>query len=131
MARTTIQNTYKAFQDVIERGFKSIQHALEILPGFIGHNAGERIEAEAQAIEKAKRLSGAKTHLDGLLTRDELMAIIDEHIDNTYNKGWEDLECAVDLRVLGASKELTLHAQGFKYNGFFYQNLALYRDFEI
>jgi len=123
---------FKGWQKgVIERGFKSIQHALEILPGFIGHNAGERIEAEAQAIEKAKRLSGAKTHLDGLLTRDELMAIIDEHIDNTYNKGWEDLECAVDLRVLGASKELTLHAQGFKYNGFFYQNLALYRDFEI
>jgi len=118
---------FKGYQKgVIERGFRSIQHALEILPGFIGHNAGERIEAESQAIEKAKRLSGAKTHLDGLLTRDELMAIIDEHIDNTYNKGWESLECAVDLRVLGQSKQLTLHAQGLRYNGFFYQNLAMY-----
>jgi len=123
---------FKGWQKgVIERGFKSIQHALEILPGFIGHNAGERIEAEAQAIEKAKRLSGAKTHLDGLLTRDELMAIIDEHIDNTYNKGWENMECKVDLRVLGKSKQLTLHAQGLKYNGFFYQNLVMYRNYEI
>lgn len=123
---------FKGWQKgVIERGFKSIQHALEILPGFIGHNAGERIEAEAQAIEKAKRLSGAKTHLDGLLTRDELMAIIDEHIDNTYNKGWENMECDVDLRVLGKSKQLTLHAQGLKYNGFFYQNLDMYRAYEI
>lgn len=123
---------FKGWQKgVIERGFKSIQHALEILPGFIGHNAGERIEAEAQAIEKAKRLSGAKTHLDGLLTRDELMAIIDEHIDNTYNKGWESMECEVDLRVLGKSKQLTLHAQGLKSGGFFYQNLAMYRNYEI
>lgn len=123
---------FKGYQKgVIERGFRSIQHALEILPGFIGHNAGERIEAESQAIEKAKRLSGAKTHLDGLLTRDELMAIIDEHIDNTYNKGWENMECDVDLRVLGKSKQLTLHAQGLKYNGFFYQNLAMYRNYEI
>lgn len=123
---------FKGYQKgVIERGFRSIQHALEILPGFIGHNTGERIEVEAQAIEKAKRLSGAKTHLDGLLTRDELMAIIDEHIDNTYNKGWESLECDVDLRVLGKSKQLTLHAQGLKYNGFFYQNLSMYRNYEI
>lgn len=123
---------FKGYQKgVIERGFRSIQHALEILPGFIGHNAGERIEAESQAIEKSARLSGAKTHLSGLLTRDELMAIIDEHIDNTYNKGWKSMECAVDLRVLGQSKQLTLHAQGLRYNGFFYQNLAMYRDYEI
>lgn len=119
---------FKGWQKgVIERGFRSIQHALEILPGFIGHNAGERIEAESQAIEKSARLSGAKTHLNGLLTRDELMAIIDDHIDNVYNKGWENMDNTVDLRVLGASKELTLHAQGLRYNGFFYQNLALYK----
>lgn len=116
---------------VIERGFRSIQHALEVLPGFIGHNAGERIKAEAQAVEKGKRLSGAKTHLDGLLSRDELMAVIDEHIEQIYNKKYPPTPSEVDFKVLGMAKRLTLHAQGFKYNGFTFQNLEIYKKYEI
>jgi len=115
----------------VERGFRTIQHKCEILPGFIGHNAGDRIEREAQALEKSKRLSGVKTHLNGLLTRDELEAFLEEQIEQHCNKGWENVKHEVDRRVFGISKMVKFHANGFRFNGFIYQNLELFRVMEI
>ena len=49
----------------VERGFRSIQHfaVFENLPGFIGHDVGERNLIENQAVRKSERRSAKQTYL--------------------------------------------------------------------
>ena len=59
-------NAYKGKEKpFIERGFRSIQHfaAFENLPGFIGHDVGERNLIENQAVKKSERRKMKQTYL--------------------------------------------------------------------
>jgi len=49
----------------VERGFRSIQHfaVFENLPGFIGHDVGERNLIENQAVRKSERRKAKQTYL--------------------------------------------------------------------
>lgn len=117
---------------VVERGFRSVQHSwLENIPGFIGHNTGERIRIEAQAKEKVHKLTGVQTHKENLLTKDELQAVLDGYIDKKYNKNDLQTNENIDFRVLGKSDTLKLHSQGFKRGGFIYVNLSIYKEWQI
>ena len=113
---------------VVERQFKTIQHSfMETLPGFLGHNVGQRSELEAQAIEKSKKLSGVKTSIENLLTFDELQFIVDEFNEKKYNKGVATPTQSFDERVLGESKKVRLSQDGLRFNTFTYINLELFK----
>lgn len=113
---------------VVERQFKTIQHSfMETLPGFLGHNVGQRSELEAQAIEKSKKLSGVKTSIENLLTFDELQFMVDEFNEKKYNKGASLPTSSFDERVLGESKKVRLSQEGLRFNTFTYINLELFK----
>jgi transposase InsO family protein len=123
---------FKGWQKgMVERNFGILQTKLEILPGYIGHNAGQRIEREAQAIEKAKRMSGVKTHLSGLLTKDELRTFIDEANERLFNKDFEAPGCDIDFRLFGQAKKVVLHATGVNFNRAKYVNLDIFGTCKI
>ena len=73
-----------AQKGVIERSHGVMQNFFEGLPGFIGHNAGHRIKKENEALEKSKRLSGVKTNIKNLLTKDEMQSMINSWCDKKY-----------------------------------------------
>ena len=73
-----------AQKGVIERSHGVMQNFFEGLPGFIGHNAGHRIKKENEALEKSKRLSGVKTNIKNLLTKNEMQSMIDSWCDEKY-----------------------------------------------
>ena len=74
----------------VERGFKTIMHGgLEQIAGFIGHKVADRQLIENHATTKSERLSGVKTHLENLPTRDEAQAVLDALIQAADEKhGW-------------------------------------------
>ncbi|WP_169767261.1 helix-turn-helix domain-containing protein [Campylobacter curvus] len=116
----------------VERSFGQIQSFFEPLPGFLGHNAGERMHKEAQALEKSKRLSGVKTNIENLLTRNEMQTMIDEYADRLFFKEEVNFEPFVfDKRLLGVSVDRMLQADGFSINGVKYINLEIFNYIKI
>ncbi|MDD4506223.1 MAG: DDE-type integrase/transposase/recombinase [Sulfurospirillaceae bacterium] len=113
---------------IVERQFRTIQHSyFETLPGFIGHNVGQRSELEAQALEKSKKLSGVKTSIKNLLTFDELQFMVDAFNEEKFNKGVALPTSNFDERVLGQSKKVRLGQDGLRFNTFTYMNLELFK----
>lgn len=115
----------------IERNFGVIQRKLEVVPGFLGHNVGQRNQRENQAVHKSERLSGAKTNIKNLLTKEQLGLYIDDLLEKLYFVGEESITCEFDLRVLGRSVERKLHANGFSINGVYYLSLDVFRKAQI
>lgn len=123
---------FKGYQKgVIERAHGVMQNFFENLPGFIGHNAGERIKKENEALEKSKRLSGVKTNITNLLTKAEMQATIDEYCERK-SKFSKDVDSGwFDERVFGKSYERVLNAGGININNMIYQSLELYKHLKI
>lgn len=123
---------FKGYQKgVIERAHGVMQNFFENLPGFIGHNAGERIKKENEALEKSKRLSGVKTNIANLLTKAEMQGMIDEYCERK-SKFSKDVDSGwFDERVFGKSYERVLNAGGININNMVYQSLELYKNLKI
>lgn len=116
----------------IERSHKTLQDFFETLPGFLGHNAGQRIEKENQALEKSKRLGGMKTNIENLLTRDEMQAMIDEWSQRAFalsKASFEPFE--FDERVFGQSQVRLLQTEGFSINGVKYASLEIFSHLKM
>ncbi len=116
----------------IERNFKTVQHSplFENLPGFIGHNPGERIEIENQEITKLERFGGVKTYLKDLLTYEELEVVIDRIIDDmNIERGFDGIAIGsienIDAR-LGKREMRKLSKEGIKWNNRIYLSLELW-----
>lgn len=114
----------------IERCHKEMQDFFECLPGFLAHNVGDRAIREKQAEDKAAMLSGAKTNIKNLMTRDQMQTMINRWCESF--KGSEEVEeFSFDERVFGNSKERTLQAEGFSINGFKFTSLEVFRHAKI
>ena len=114
----------------IERCHKEIQDFFEGLPGFLGHNVGDRALREKQAEDKAAMLSGAKTNIKNLMTRDQMQTMMDRWCESF--KGSEEIEeFSFDERVFGRSEERILQAEGFSINGFKFTDLEVFRRAKI
>lgn len=114
----------------IERCHKEIQDFFEGLPGFLGHNVGDRALREKQAEDKATMLSGAKTNIKNLMTRDQMQTMMDRWCESF--KGSEEIEeFSFDERVFGRSEEKILQAEGFSINGLKFTDLEVFRHAKI
>ena len=114
----------------IERCHKEIQDFFEGLPGFLGHNVGDRALREKQAEDKAAMLSGAKTNIKNLMTRDQMQTMMDRWCESF--KGSEEIEeFSFDERVFGRSEERILQAEGFSINGLKFTDLEVFRHAKI
>lgn len=114
----------------IERCHKEIQDFFEGLPGFLGHNVGDRALREKQAEDKAAMLSGAKTNIKNLMTRDQMQTMMDRWCESF--KGSEEIEeFSFDERVFGRSEEKILQAEGFSINGLKFTDLEVFRHAKI
>lgn len=123
---------FKGYQKgVIERSHGVMQNFFESLPGFIGHNAGHRIKKENEALEKSKRLSGVKTNIKNLLTKDEMQSMIDSWCDKKYGFSKNVDRAWFDERLFGKSYERVLNAGGININNMVYQSLELYKNIKI
>lgn len=123
---------FKGYQKgVIERSHGVMQNFFESLPGFIGHNAGHRIKKENEALEKSKRLSGVKTNIKNLLTKDEMQSMIDSWCDKKYGFSKNVDRAWFDERLFGKSYERVLNAGGININNMVYQSLELYKNLKI
>ena len=123
---------FKGYQKgVIERAHGLMQNFFEALPGFIGHNAGARIKKENEALEKSKRLSGAKTNIKNLLTKNEMQSMIDSWCDKKYGVSKGVDSSWFDEKMLGKAYQRRLNAGGISINNIIYQSLELYRYVKI
>ena len=114
----------------IERCHKEIQDFFECLPGFLAHNVGDRVLREKQAEDKAAMLSGAKTNIKNLMTRDQMQTMMDRWCESF--KGSEEIEeFSFDERVFGRSEEKILQAEGFSINGLKFTDLEVFRHAKI
>ena len=114
----------------IERCHKELQDFFECLPGFLAHNVGDRALREKQAEDKAAMLSGAKTNIKNLMTRDQMQTMMDRWCESF--KGSEEIEeFGFDERVFGRSEERILQAEGFSINGFKFTDLEVFRHAKI
>lgn len=114
----------------IERCHKELQDFFECLPGFLAHNVGDRVLREKQAEDKAAMLSGAKTNIKNLMTRDQMQTMMDRWCESF--KGSEEIEeFGFDERVFGRSEERILQAEGFSINGFKFTDLEVFRHAKI
>ena len=114
----------------IERCHKELQDFFECLPGFLAHNVGDRVLREKQAEDKAAMLSGAKTNIKNLMTRDQMQTMMDRWCESF--KGSEEIEeFSFDERVFGRSEEKILQAEGFSINGFKFTDLEVFRHAKI
>ena len=115
----------------IERAHGVMQNFFEGLPGFLGHDAGQRIQREDQALEKSKRLSGVKTNISNLLTREQMQATIEEYCERMFDWSAEFEPFIFDERTLGASVIRTLQAEGFSVCGVKYVSLEVFSHIKI
>lgn len=123
---------FKGYQKgVIERSHGVMQNFFEALPGFIGHNAGARIKKENEALEKSKRLSGVKTNIKNLLTKDEMQSMIDSWCDKKYGFSKNVDRAWFDERLFGKAYQRVLSASGISINSITYQSLELYKHLKI
>ncbi len=137
-----------------ERIFKKIQHSLvESLPGYIGHNVGERMDIEASVSKKDRRSKG-KTNLTNLISLIDAQNLIDNYIEyihnfetnsnlkdtpiNIWNKSLESTEIqSIDMHILNANlgKAFTRKVikKGVSMNGYKYFCLAMfdYREVKV
>ena len=114
----------------IERCHKELQDFFECLPGFLAHNVGDRVLREKQAEDKAAMLSGAKTNIKNLMTRDQMQTMMDRWCESF--KGSEEIEeFSFDERVFGRSEEKILQAEGFSINGLKFTDLEVFRHAKI
>ena len=114
----------------IERCHKELQDFFECLPGFLAHNVGDRALREKQAEDKAAMLSGAKTNIKNLMTRDQMQTMMDRWCESF--KGSEEIEeFSFDERVFGRSEEKILQAEGFSINGLKFTDLEVFRHAKI
>ena len=114
----------------IERCHKEIQDFFEGLPGFLGHNVGDRALREKQAEDKAAMLSGAKTNIKNLMTRDQMQTMMDRWCES-FTGSEEIEEFSFDERVFGRSEEKILQAEGFSINGLKFTDLEVFRHAKI
>lgn len=123
---------FKGYQKgVIEKSHGVMQNFFEGLPGFIGHNAGHRIKKENEALEKSKRLSGVKTNIKNLLTKDEMQSMIDSWCDKKYGFSKNVDRAWFDERLFGKAYQRVLSASGISINSITYQSLELYKHLKI
>lgn len=123
---------FKGYQKgVIEKSHGVMQNFFEGLPGFIGHNAGHRIKKENEALEKSKRLSGVKTNIKNLLTKDEMQSMIDRWCDKKYGFSKNVDRAWFDERLFGKAYQRVLSASGISINSITYQSLELYKHLKI
>lgn len=123
---------FKGYQKgVIERSHGVMQNFFEGLSGFIGHNAGHRIKKENEALEKSKRLSGVKTNIKNLLTKDEMQSMIDSWCDKKYGFSKNVDSAWFDERLFGKAYQRVLSASGISINSITYQSLELYKHLKI
>lgn len=115
----------------IERAHGVMQNFFEGLPGFLGHDAGQRIQREDQALEKSKRLSGVKTNISNLLTREQMQATIEEYCERMFDWSTEFEPFIFDERTFGASVIRTLQAEGFSVCGVKYVSLEVFSHIKI
>ena len=115
----------------IERAHGVMQNFFEGLPGFLGHDAGQRIQREDQALEKSKRLSGVKTNISNLLTREQMQATIEEYCERMFDWSAEFEPFLFDERTFGASVIRTLQAEGFSVCGVKYVSLEVFSHIKI
>ena len=115
----------------IERAHGVMQNLFEGLPGFLGHNAGQRIQREDQALEKSKRLSGVKTNISNLLTREQMQATIEEYCERMFDWSAEFEPFIFDERTFGASVIRMLQAEGFSVCGVKYVSLEVFSHIKI
>ena len=115
----------------IERAHGVMQNFFEGLPGFLGHDAGQRIQREDQALEKSKRLSGVKTNISNLLTREQMQATIEEYCERMFDWSAEFEPFIFDERTFGASVIRTLQAEGFSVCGVKYVSLEVFSYIKI
>lgn len=120
-----------AQKGVIERSHGVMQNFFEGLSGFIGHNAGHRIKKENEALEKSKRLSGVKTNIKNLLTKDEMQSMIDSWCDKKYGFSKNVDRAWFDERLFGKAYQRVLSASGISINSITYQSLELYKHLKI
>ena len=120
-----------AQKGVIERSHGVMQNFFEGLSGFIGHNAGHRIKKENEALEKSKRLSGVKTNIKNLLTKDEMQSMIDSWCDKKYGVSKGVDTSWFDERLFGKAYQRVLSASGISINSITYQSLELYKNIKI
>lgn len=123
---------FKGYQKgVIEKSHGVMQNFFEGLPGFIGHNAGHRIKKENEALEKSKRLSGVKTNIKNLLTKDEMQGMINSWCDKKYGVSKGVDTSWFDERLFGKAYQRVLSASGISINSITYQSLELYEHLKI
>lgn len=123
---------FKGYQKgVIEKSHGVMQNFFEGLPGFIGHNAGHRIKKENEALKKSKRLSGVKTNIKNLLTKDEMQSMIDSWCDKKYGFSKNVDRAWFDERLFGKAYQRVLSASGISINSITYQSLELYKHLKI
>lgn len=115
----------------IERAHGVMQNFFEGLPGFLGHDAGQRIQREDQALEKSKRLSGVKTNISNLLTREQMQGTIEEYCERMFDWSAEFEPFIFDERTFGASVIRTLQAEGFSVCGVKYVSLEVFSHIKI
>ena len=115
----------------IERAHGVMQNFFEGLPGFLGHDAGQRIQREDQALEKSKRLSGVKTNISNLLTREQMQATIEEYCERMFDWSAEFEPFIFDERTFGASVIRMLQAEGFSVCGVKYVSLEVFSHIKI
>lgn len=114
----------------IERCHKELQDFFECLPGFLAHNVGDRVLREKQAEDKAAMLSGAKTNIKNLMTRDQMQTMMDRWCES-FKVSEEIEEFSFDERVFGRSEEKILQAEGFSINGLKFTDLEVFRYAKI
>ncbi|MFW5613118.1 MAG: helix-turn-helix domain-containing protein [Campylobacter hyointestinalis] len=114
----------------IERSHKIVQDFFESLPGFLGHNVGQRSAREAQAEDKSARLSGVKTNIKNLISRDAMQGLIDKwcasYKSQTNVATWE-----FDERVFGKAYARRLQAEGFSIDGLKFVSLEVFRHAKL
>ncbi|WP_170000324.1 helix-turn-helix domain-containing protein [Campylobacter sp. RM9328] len=111
----------------IERSHKIVQDFFESLPGFIGHNVGQRSAREAQAEDKSARLSGVKTNIKNLISREAMQMMVDEWCEKFRRETSQAGAWEFDERVFGKSYERRLQAEGFSIDGLKFVSLEIYR----
>ena len=112
----------------VERGFRSIQHfaVFENLPGFIGHDVGERNLIENQAVRKSERRKAKQTYLkEEFMWWWEAERVVDGIINHLFADKFEVHqvvgEVPPDLHyMLGKKYVRKLQLEGVFINGRYY-----------
>ena len=124
----------------IERSFRTLQHSREFesLPGFIGHNVGQRQQIEAQASTKLEKLSGVATNVKGdFMWWWELENWIDNFLAHKDADKYEQHTAASDrdlinaYRLLGKRMQKKVSSEGIRHRNTHYLSFEMWQHIQI